>query len=101
MQEVEKKGGMTAALAAGTVQSDVKDVLLQRFKKASRADRAVGVNMYANMLEQPFTEIRSLDTAGIKKSRLRAVEDFKADIDEQERAKKLMEPSEMAGKLRF
>ena len=91
MQEVEKKGGMTAALVAGTVQSDVKDVLLQRFKKlASRADRAVGINMYANMQEQPL-EIRPMDTEGIKKARLLAVEDFKADVDEQERAKKMTE----------
>lgn len=55
IQEVEREGGMLSSVRAGSVQSAVADVLAQRFKKlASRSDRAVGTNMYPNMMEQPL-----------------------------------------------
>ncbi|MEG1773301.1 MAG: acyl-CoA mutase large subunit family protein, partial [Oscillospiraceae bacterium] len=52
-QRLETAGGIVAALRAGTVQADLAKVLADRFSKlAFRTDRAVGTNMYANMLEK-------------------------------------------------
>ncbi len=54
-QKIEAAGGMSKALEAGLVQDDIDAVLADRFKKlATRADRAVGNNMYANMAETPL-----------------------------------------------
>ena len=53
LQQIEQQGGLLAALQAGTVQEDIAATLNERFKKlATRADRAVGVNMYANTQEK-------------------------------------------------
>jgi len=66
MQAVEAEGGMAAALQEGTVQNAIQTVLLSRYKNlATRADKAVGTNMYANMTEKPLTtdtDIATLDT---------------------------------------
>lgn len=52
---IEAAGGMFAALKAGTVQAEISKVLADRFSKlATRYDRAVGTNMYANTLEKPL-----------------------------------------------
>lgn len=52
-KEIEAAGGMYKMLEKGEIQSEVKKVLDERFKKlATRADRAVGTNMYANMTEK-------------------------------------------------
>ena len=54
-QEIEAAGGMLASLKSGAAQADVQATLEARFKKlATRADRAVGTNMYANMVEKPL-----------------------------------------------
>lgn len=54
-QKIEAAGGMAAALKVGSVQADIAKVLDKRFQKlATRADRAVGTNMYANMTEKPL-----------------------------------------------
>ena len=54
-KEIEANGGMYAMLDKGEIQAEVKKVLNERFKKlATRADRAVGTNMYANMSEKPL-----------------------------------------------
>jgi len=54
-QDIEAAGGMYAALQSGKVQADIQATLEQRFKKLdTRADRAVGTNMYANMTEKPL-----------------------------------------------
>mgnify|MGYP000010334083 FL=1 len=54
-KEIEANGGMYAMLEKGEIQAEVKKVLNERFKKlATRADRAVGTNMYANMSEKPL-----------------------------------------------
>ena len=91
MQQVEVDGGMIEALKAGKVQDDVKDVLMQRFKKlAQRADRVVGVNMYANALEE-LLEKNELDVAVIKEMRTKQINDFVDDIDEKFRDEKLLQ----------
>jgi len=82
LQDIENKGGMVLALQNAFVQKDIQAVLSQRFKKlAQRADRVVGVNMYANAME-PVLEERKLDVAGIYQARTQAVNLFLADIDE-------------------
>jgi len=56
LQNIEAAGGIAAVLASGTLQDEIAAVLSDRFKKlATRSDRAVGNNMYANMLEMPLT----------------------------------------------
>ena len=50
---VEAEGGMSAYLIAGKAQKEIAAVLADRLKKlATRQDRAVGTNMYANMTEK-------------------------------------------------
>lgn len=52
---VEAAGGMLEMLKTGAAQAEIAKVLEDRLKKlATRADRAVGTNMYANMTEQPL-----------------------------------------------
>lgn len=54
-KDIEANGGMYAMLEKGEIQAEIKKVLNERFKKlATRADRAVGTNMYANMSEKPL-----------------------------------------------
>ena len=59
-------GGMTKALEAGYPQKNIAEVLEKRFKALEmRSDRAVGVNMYPNMTEEPL-ERREEDTPKLK-----------------------------------
>ncbi len=52
MQKIAAAGGMAAALKQGLVQKEVGRVLEQRLQNVrTRADRAVGTNMYANSAE--------------------------------------------------
>ena len=90
MQSIERQGGMFAALTQGSIQSDLRETLGQRLKKlALRADRIVGVNMYANMVEVPQS-IRKIDTAAIKDRRLKEIDEYREDVDLVERDRKLM-----------
>lgn len=83
-QEVEAEGGIMAALQAGTVQAAIQDVLEKRFKALElRKDRAVGVNMYPNMTEEPL-EANPEDTEGIRKVLVAEVEKYLGDIDAKE-----------------
>jgi methylmalonyl-CoA mutase len=53
LQHLEEQGGLLAALQAGSLQSAITATLSERFKKlASRADKAVGNNIYANPQER-------------------------------------------------
>lgn len=80
-QKIEAMGGITKAYADGYPQEAVAKVLAERFKKLEkRSDRAVGVNMYPNMTEEPLDK-RPEDRAALKKQRLAAVEAYRADID--------------------
>lgn len=82
LQDVETKGGIVLALQNGFVQKDIQDVLSQRLKKlAQRADRVVGVNMYANAME-PVIEKRKINVEEIHQTRIQSVKSFLADIDE-------------------
>lgn len=88
-QKIEKKGGIVKALEAGYPQAQVADILAKRFKALEmRSDRAVGVNMYPNMTEEPL-ERREEDTPKLKKEREAAVAAYVADIDTNYLAGKL------------
>lgn len=80
-QKVEELGGFVAAIKSGYVQGEVAKVLEERFKALEkRSDRAVGVNMYPNMTEEPL-ERRQEDRAKLQKERAAAVAAYVADID--------------------
>ena len=54
-QKIEADGGFSSCLKSGSFQSSVEEILAQRFNKlASRSERAVGINMYANTQETPL-----------------------------------------------
>jgi methylmalonyl-CoA mutase len=57
-QEIEKKGGMLAAVKEGYPQGLVKKTAEQRISHAShRKDRIVGTNMYPNLEEKPLSVV--------------------------------------------
>ena len=88
-QKIEEMGGITKAYAAGYPQGAVAKVLADRFKKLEkRSDRAVGVNMYPNMTEEPLDK-RPEDRVALKKQRLAAIDAYRADIDSDMLATKL------------
>lgn len=54
-QEIERAGGMAAALTTGTPQAAIAKTRAERFSQvAQRRDVIIGVNMYANLKEQPL-----------------------------------------------
>ena len=56
LQEIEDKGGMINVLQSGWLQEQIAATLNERFKKlATRAEVAVGTNMYPNMQEEPLS----------------------------------------------
>ena len=80
-QKIEGMGGMVKALQAGYPQEQIAKTLDERFKALElRKDRAVGVNMYPNMTEEPL-ERRTEDSEALKKQRAAAVAAYVADID--------------------
>ena len=80
-QKIEGMGGMIKALEAGYPQEQIAKTLDERFKALElRKDRAVGVNMYPNMTEEPL-ERREEDSEALKKQRAAAVAAYVADID--------------------
>ncbi len=55
LQKIDAKGGIVAVLQDGSLAAEIGAVLAERFKKlATRADKAVGSNMYPNMTEKPL-----------------------------------------------
>ncbi len=98
-QKIEEMGGVTKALEAGYPQKAIAEVLAKRFKALEmRSDRAVGVNMYPNMTEEPL-ERREEDTPKLKKQREAAVAAYVADIDTNYLAGKLANVETVAGAM--
>lgn len=98
-QKIEEMGGMVKALEAGYPQKQVAEVLEKRFKALEmRKDRAVGVNMYPNMTEEPL-ERREEDTPKLKKQREAAVAAYTADIDTNYLAAKLADVATVEGAM--
>ena len=73
-QEIETAGGIIQCMENGKVQAAVKSILDDRFKKlATRADRAVGNNMYPNVTEVAL-EVPTIDfNAIVRAERLEAL----------------------------
>ena len=98
-QKIEEMGGITKALEVGYPQKAIADVLEKRFKALEmRKDRAVGVNMYPNMTEEPL-ERRVEDTPKLKKQREAAVAAYVADIDTNYLAGKLAQVATVEGAI--
>ncbi len=73
IQKAEAHGGMLEGLKKGHAHAAIFEVLQSRFKNlATRADRAVGTNMYANTVEKPMDK----DFAALEKAKAQR----KADV---------------------
>lgn len=80
-QEVEKQGGMLAALKAGLPQKQVAAVAVQRGKNAAnRRDVFVGTNMYANMTDRPL-EPATLDFRALARERSAELATYREAVD--------------------
>ena len=72
-QDIEKNGGMAAAVIAGTPQSMAQATAARRARAAeTRADVILGTNMYANLAEKKL-EAPAVDRAALKKARVAKV----------------------------
>jgi methylmalonyl-CoA mutase len=77
-QEIEKDGGMLAAVKAGRPQAMSADTAAKRAKSiALRQDVILGTNMYANLGEQRL-EAPVIDHEELKRVRTAAVADYQA-----------------------
>jgi Methylmalonyl-CoA mutase, N-terminal domain/subunit len=83
MQKLEAQGGILKALKVGMIQEKVEEVLEKRFKNlATRADRAVGTNMYANVTEE-LLDTRVADGKALSEARQKRVKAAKASRSEE------------------
>ena len=82
-QKIEEMGGIMKALETEYIQKEIDAVLQKRLKNLElRKDRAVGVNMYPNMTEEPLDPMPE-DVEAIKKDRFAAVDKYLADVDKK------------------
>ncbi len=83
-QEVEKAGGMEAAMRAGDPQKAVGEMAAKKIKSVtSRRDSIVGVNQYANPKEKPLE--RTLpDPAAFHKRRVQQVASHRTALDDED-----------------
>lgn len=89
MQRLDAEGGMVEVLRSGLVQGEIDEVLQGRFTRLEkRADRAVGTNMYANVIEEPL-EVPASDPAKSREARRAAITEFRATTDEAVRKENL------------
>lgn len=76
MQDIDAKGGMLKALKEGLIQSDVKKTADERISNVDkRKDVFIGVNMFANNIEQPL-EYPENECICWKKDRLQQINDL-------------------------
>ncbi len=81
-QEVEKLGGMQAALRAGFPQKAVSETALKKVKAVtSRRDSIVGINQYANPKEKPL-EVPVVDSKAFHKRRVQQVASHRMSLDD-------------------
>jgi methylmalonyl-CoA mutase len=81
-QDIERQGGMSAALRAGIPQKAVAVTAAERIKNvACRRDSIVGVNQYANPKELPL-EIPVVDHAGFARRRARQIAEHRISLDQ-------------------
>lgn len=83
-QEVEKRGGMAAALQAGFPQQTVAATAAEKLKAVSRRrDSIIGVNQYANPKEKPL-EVPDTDVQAFYRRRVQQIESHRTSMDEGE-----------------
>ncbi len=83
-QEVEKQGGMEAALRAGFPQKTVAATAAERLKAVSRRrDSIVGVNQYANPKEKPL-EVPVVDAKAFHKRRVQQIASHRTSLEDAE-----------------
>lgn len=88
-QKIEGMGGIVKALQENYPQDEIEKVLADRFKtSASRRDKIVGNNMYANMTETRL-DPRPEDFAENKKLRTQAIENYLAKVDAKDALSKV------------
>ena len=89
-QKIEDSGGFSASIKSELIQSSVKEVLAQRFKKlAARSDRAVGINMYPNTKESVL-EFEGIDFAELYRKRREDLQKFR-DLRNENNFRKSLE----------
>lgn len=82
-QEIERRGGMAAALMAGFPQSEIAATRSERFAAiAQRREVIIGVNMYPNLKEKPLT-VRPVDHAAVQSERTADVQRVRRTRDSQ------------------
>lgn len=81
-QEVEKRGGMAAAMRQGFPQAEVAQTRAARLKAvAHRRDTLVGVNQYANSKEEPLPATAAVPP-DFHRHRARQIEDYRSGAEE-------------------
>ncbi len=81
-QEVEKLGGMEAALRGGMPQQAVAATAVERIKAVTRRrDSIVGVNQYANQKEKPL-EMPVVDRRAFHRRRAQQVASHRTSLDD-------------------
>lgn len=83
-QEVEKLGGMEAALRAGFPQQQVATTAAERLKNVGRRrDSIIGINQYANPREKRL-EHPAVDTHAFHKRRVQQVASHRTGLEDDE-----------------
>lgn len=83
-QEVEKSGGMEAALRAGGPQKAVAETAAKKIKSVtSRRDSIVGVNQYANPSEKPLA-VPAADAQAFHKRRVQQVASHRTALEDED-----------------
>lgn len=83
-QEVEKLGGMAAALRAGFPQQTVATTASEKIKAVNcRRDSIIGVNQYANTKEQPL-EIPATNADTFHKRRVHYITSHRTSLGDEE-----------------
>jgi methylmalonyl-CoA mutase len=96
-QEVEKLGGMEAALRAGFPQKQTAASNAERQKAvARRRDSVVGVNQYANPAEKPL-EVPAIDATTFHKRRVQQITSHRTALEDDENAQVLQRLAAIIG----
>jgi methylmalonyl-CoA mutase len=83
-QEIEKLGGMEAALRAGFPQKAVAAMAAEKLKAVTRRrDSIIGVNQYANPNEKPL-ERPAVDATAFHKRRVQQVASYRTSLEDHE-----------------
>lgn len=97
-QEVEKKGGMAAALSSGWPQIEVSKTAEKRLDNvARRRESVVGTNVYANPAEKPL-EVPASDPAAFHKRRAQQVAAARTSADESRHQAVLDQLAQVVGR---